>query len=76
MEDAPSRGHDLKLLVAKQRLFIREDAPSRGHDLKPPGPPLDPGRYGDAPSRGHDLKHIPSADVAPVVRMPPHGGMT
>ena len=56
--DAPSRGHDLKLLKGILAVPLDVDAPSRGHDLKPLLLPLDDVRHQDAPSRGHDLKPL------------------
>ena len=34
ISDAPSRGHDLKLVLETARFEEKGDAPSRGHDLK------------------------------------------
>ena len=34
LEDAPSRGHDLKLFYNPIVDTVADDAPSRGHDLK------------------------------------------
>ena len=55
-EDAPSRGHDLKLDVTEHGQDARLDAPSRGHDLKHAPAHFHEPVDGDAPSRGHDLK--------------------